>query len=507
MNLPYEKILDEQDRSFTDKLLKILIYDNICGYEREKVVKTLIELDDPRCWDKLKKIIFNKNNPDVIRENAINILSSTSFYPEREEVLSLWNNSDLLIRKLALLLMDKNEEEIVLKIASDQNHEFNKDAIELICTFYQFRNCNNELILNLIKHEDPEIRELAIYSIYWEEPEYAEHYLIEATYDPVISVVIEACKALEYYPSIKSIKRLEELKASTNKEIADSAEQGYEYIRSQFLNFLNDKNDKVVKYIKKWLKPIWELLVFTKEELEKDDKEIYKTANKKDKLPEIDKATIFNYLSNQDTSPSKIQNLFYNYDWNSISHNDRKSIIDLIKENPDPETREKLCSKLLLWNDQETLIDFIKDKNITVQKSAMYNIGKTTPISDKIAKLAWEHLQNKNVTGFHQRETLDTYIIHSSNKTEVFETLFKIANNHENSEDLRYKSIEKLIEFKCEDKLKKLLWIIKDKPRYTWALHNFMLEAAQKFNFEVDISNLLEIDNLYIQANIAPLIK
>ncbi|MFN8575857.1 MAG: HEAT repeat domain-containing protein [Candidatus Sericytochromatia bacterium] len=506
MHLPYKEIIEKQDRSFTGNLLNLLISENISDEEFNNVIKALNTLEDPRSWNTLKEIALNKNNSNKIRESAIQILSNSLYSMEREEVLFLWGSNDLLTKKLALHFMDKNDEELILNIIDDKDHKLNKEAMEVFFNSFQFREGNHELAFKLINHEDPDIRELAVNFFYWEETAEGLPFLIKASYDSNINVVIKACEALEYYPSIESLKRLAILKSSNNQDISETADQSYEVIREQFLSYLKDKNIIISNHIKNWLKPVWELISYSEEELYENE-EFNKTEKKKNILPEIDKETIYKYLSVPDTSPLKINNLFFQHDWDSIPEKERKDIIELILNHPDPDTRSNFCSKLAKWNDQESLIKLVYDKDILVQKSAMYYLGETTPVSDKIATLAWERLQKKNVTGFYERETLGTYVIHSLNKNEVFENLFKIANNPENSEDIRYVTIEKLIEFKCVDKLKTLMWVIKEKPRNSWALHNFLLEASEKFNIEIDISHLIGVDDLYIQKNIAPLIK
>lgn len=506
MNLLYKEIIGKKDRSFTPKLLKLLVSKNISEEEIDNIAQALDVLEDPRSWNVLKQIVLDNSNSDLLREKSINILSGSLYSMEREEVLFLWSSNDLLVKKLALNFMDKNDEELILSVINDENHDLNMEAIEVFFNSFQLREGNKKIAFKLSNHQNPYIRELVADFFYWEETADGLYFLIEATYDSNIDVVLRAYDALSYYPSIVSLKRLLEIELSNDIDVSESRTEGAQWIRQQILSALKDKNIIIANHIKNWVKPIWELLSYSEEELSEDE-EIIKSEYKKNVLPDVNKKDIYKYLTNPDTSLLEIHNIFNHYNWNSLPEKDSKDIIKIVKKHLDPIIRSHICPKLASWNDQETLIELAYDNELSVQKSAMYYLAETIPVSNEISKLAWERLQDRNVIGSYQTETLSTYINHTLNRNEVFQNLFNIANDSKNTEIIRNFSIQRLIEFKCVDKLERLMWIINEPPVNSWALHNSLLEAVNQFNIKVDVHHLLEVDDLYIQKNIAPLYK
>jgi len=109
MDLNYDEIFENEDRSYTFKLIDILKNNKISEDERGRVEETLEELEDPRCWNLLYKTVLDLSYDYKIRESAIEILSNSSFTIKKENQLKLWKNKDVLIKKSALYFMEREE--------------------------------------------------------------------------------------------------------------------------------------------------------------------------------------------------------------------------------------------------------------------------------------------------------------------------------------------------------------------------------------------------------------
>ena len=141
----------------------------------------------------------------------------------------------------------------------------------------------------------------------------------------------------------------------------------------------------------------------------------------------------------------------WNNDWAVYDVEARKELRPVLLTHPDPLVRERAALALEAWRDVAGLIDLVRDRDLSVSKSAMYYLGQLPPTRG-IADLAWEHLHRHETLGTHATETLGTFVRHAATE-EAIRRLSGIAGNQAYRENLRVSAVYDLAKIGTADEI------------------------------------------------------
>src|SRR5262245_22565605 len=276
MMIPYDQITETADRRWTFRLLDRLVAHDLSEGELDDLVGALQAVSDPRSFGPLEAVLCNTERPALIRNAAGSVLRGLHHvaldFPA-DKLRRWWLEGDTVLRRISLLFMDGIRcPDIVVKVAADPMHPLQTDALDRMDFWFDLPRHEAIKIAGL-SHPDPKVRAAAAYVLLWDEPVAAEGPLIEATRDRVPEGAAEAANTLAYYPSLRVVSRLHELLHHASGKVREEAEESFHSIRYELLNRLCGKDWMVAEHVRRWLRPVWDILAFTEEELtpEEDD--------------------------------------------------------------------------------------------------------------------------------------------------------------------------------------------------------------------------------------------
>jgi len=506
--IPYADIIEAADRRWTARLLERLASPDVPGSELEDLVGALQAMSDPRSVSPLEATLTDLGRPARIREAAGSILGGMQYLtPDvpAEKLRRWWAEGDTILRRHALSCMDRVDcPDIVLRVAADTSHEFHAEAIGRMLFFFD-RPEDQKIKLAALSHPDAGVREAVATVLLWDEPVAAEVPLLTATRDPVPEVAAEAANTLEYYPSLRVIHCLHELLGHADKKVREEARDSYQAICCELLYHLRDQDPHVSGQVRRWLRPAWDLLAFTAEELQPGEDE--GTATRPEKPDErMPVADLLAMLADPGTSPRLLNDRLWSDCWRAYGEYDRRRLRPVFLMHPDPLVRERAAWIFAAWEDAGGLLTLIRDPDLGVRKVTMYNLGQLPPMAG-MASLAWDYLHQPGVLGCHATETLDTFVKHTD-RPDAVRRLGWIASDHGRREELRVAAVHHLARLGATDEVGQLAGLLLEPPEVTWALHLALLEAITDLGLpRPDLGHLREVDNLHVQAAVARIME
>jgi HEAT repeat protein len=502
--IPYDDIIETADRRWTFRLLGRLASPDLPDDERDDLVEALQAVSDPRSFASLEAILCDTSRPARVREAAGDILRGMRYLaidvPE-DKLRHWWREGDTILRRHALLCMDRADcPDIILQLAADRGHELHAEALGQMDFFFDLPE-HQGLKIAALAHPDPRVRATAAYVLLWDEPVVAEGPLIEATRDPVPEVAREAANTLEYYPSLKSVRCLHALLDHADEKVRAEARESYGAIRNELLDRLCARDQHVALHIRNWLRPVWEKLAFSDEELRRDEDEGPSPGRSgvREAMPVADLLVL---LADPDASPRVLSDRLWDNNWQAYGVDERRRLRPVLLTHPDPLVRERAALCFEAWQDVPGLLGLVRDPDFLVRKSAMYHLGELPP-TPGIAGLAWEHLQRPDTLGVHATETLATFVRHADPLVAV-RRLGVIAGDHGRREALRVAAVDGLARLGAKEEVRQLAGLLREPPAVTWALHIALMEATAELGLpRPDIRHLAEVDNLHMQEAIA----
>lgn len=146
------------------------------------------------------------------------------------------------------------------------------------------------------------------------------------------------------------------------------------------------------------------------------------------------------------------------------------------------------------------MLKLLDDPIVLVRKSAAYEIRNTTQ-SDAVALRLAEIFKEKTCYGYHQRELLESYIIHSRDPR-MNEFLEDLAKSTE-IESVRNTAISQLEFRKSVESIKALLFLLEEPPLVTWGIHSSLIGACSRLKIEIPrVERLENIDDLNVQEEL-----
>jgi hypothetical protein len=407
---------------------------------------------------------------------------------------------DAVLRRHALLSMGGIRcPDIVVKVAADPRHPLQADALGRMDFWFDLPQHEAVKIAGL-SHPDPMARAAAAEVLLWDEPIAAEGPLLQATHGPPPEVATEAANTLQYYPSLRVIRRLHELLAHADEKVREEATDSFQFIRGEVLFRLCDKDRQVAAHIKRWLRPVWEILAITEEELRPDDEGT--PARREQPGEAMSLGDLLALLADPDASPLVLGDRLRSNGWSEYSEDERRQLQRVLLTHPDQLVREQAAWAFAAWKDAAGLIELVRDADFCVRKSAMYYLGQLPP-TPKIADLAWEYLDRGDALGVHATETLATFVKHADPAV-ALRKLGVIAGDHGYREGLRVAAVHHLANLSAVEEVGQLEGLLLEAPAVTWALHIGLLQAVAELGLpRPDIRRLREVDNLHVQTAVA----
>ena len=505
--IPYADITEKADRRSTDRLLNRLDAADLPQDELDELVRALQAVSDPRSFHLLEAVVCDIEKPPHLRNaagTALRGLHHVALDIPAEKLRRWWLEGDAILRRISLLFMNGIRcPDIVVKIAADPTHLLQADALGRMNFWFDLPGYEAVKIAGL-SHPDPKVRAAAADVLLWDEPVAAEGRLIEATHDAVLKVATEATNTLEYYPSLRVISHLHELLHHAVDMVREQAQDSFQSIRYELLNRLCSKDERIAEHIRRWLRPVWDILAFTEEELTPEGNDA-SAAYQEEPARAIPLGDLLALLADVDASPLVLGDHLRSNGWSDYAEGERRRLRPVLLTHTDQLVREQGAQAFAAWGDVGWLLDLVQDADFCVRKSAMYHLGQLPP-NPMIADVAWDHLRRPNTKGTHETEALATFVKHGDRVVAV-RRLGWMASDHRCREGLRVAAVERLTELRAAGELGRLAGLLLEPPAVTWALHIAMIDAIKGLGLPApEIAYLREVDNLHMQAALAGLL-
>jgi hypothetical protein len=505
--IPYADISEKADRRWTVRLLNRLDAADLPEDELDDLVRALQAVSDPRSFHPLEAVVCDIEKPPHIRiaaGDALRGLHHVALDIPADKLRRWWLEGDAILRRISLLFMDGIRcPDVVVKIAADPTHLLQADALDRMDFWFDLPGYEAVKIAGL-SHPDPKVRAAAAYVLLWDEPVAAERKLIETTHDAVLEVAAEATNTLEYYPSLRVISRLHELLHHAADMVREQAQDSFQSIRYELLNRLSSKDEQIADHVRRWLRPVWDILDFAEEELtpEEDDAS---AAHQEQPAPAIPLGDLLALLADVDASPLVIGDRLRSNGWSDYAKAERRRLRPVLLTHTDQLVREQGAQAFAAWGDVRSLLNLVLDADFCVRKSAMYRLGQL-PSNPMIADVAWDHLSRPSTIGTHETETLATFVKHADPVVAV-RRLGWMAGDHPYREGLRVAAVEHLTELRAAGEVGRLAGLLLEPPAVTWAFHIAMIDAIKGLGLPApEIAYLREVDNLHMQTALAGLV-
>jgi hypothetical protein len=503
--IPYADINEAADRRWTLRLLERLVDPGLPDAERDDLVGALQAVSDPRSFAPLMAILADPAAVTPVREaagSALRGMRSAALDLPEQTLRGWWLRGDAVLRRESLWCMGGLRcPDVVLRVASDPAHELQAAALERMAFFFD-RPEHQAVKTAALSHSDAAVREAAAYAILWDEPVCAEGPLHRAASDTAAEVAAEAINALQYYPSLQTVRCLHGLAHRPDgKAPEEEARESLQSLRAELLFPLCGKDRRVADHVRRWLAPVWDLLAFTEDELRPDEDDPPPTRQEAARVA-VPLAELLALLADPDASPLALDDRLRGNGWAAYSADERRRLRPVLLAHPDQEVRECAAAALADWGDADGLVALIGDGEFSVRKSAMYQLGQVPP-SPGLADLAWAHLQRSDALGTHGRETLSTFVRHAAAAVARLE---EVAADPGRRESLRVAAVGHLDGLGAAEAVSRLSLLLREPPAVTWALHLALLGALTRQRLPVpDVGHLRGVDNLHVQEALARL--
>jgi HEAT repeat protein len=505
--IPYDEITQTADRRWTYRLLERLDYADLSNDELEELVSALQAVSDPRSIVSLERMLCDTDRPIRIREAAGDVLRNMHdlVLDVSEELLRRWwHSDDDVLRRHALLCMDKVDcPDIVLQVACDPAHQLHVEALGRMQFYFEEPEHEKVKIAGL-SHPDARVRAAAATVLLWDEPLCAEAPLIQATRDPVPEVALEAAYTLQYYPSLRVIRCLYDLRNHLDETVHGQAQISLDEIRDAVRLIFRYRNRLVASHIRRWLGPVWDLLSFSEEELRPAEKN--PTPRQDQPRHAMPLAELLALLTDPDASPRILGVRLWNNIWLSYSDGQRRQLRSHLVSHTEALVRERASCCFDAWKDVDALRMLAVDPDFLVRKSAIYHLGQMPP-TPGVADLAWGQLQRPETLGVFATEALETFVKHADGGVAI-QRLGVLAGDHGICEAIRVQAVDSLRELGAANEIEQLAGQLLEPPQVTWALHIALLRALTELELPLlDIAHLREVDNLYVQEAVAQAVR
>lgn len=498
--IPHEEIRKNEDRSWTFKLIDIIMK-SAPDEDLEAVCRTLDRLGDPRAIEPLIKILENTDLPYHVRAAAGDVLQSKCIARCEADRRSWWASGDKLLMKHALLEARTSEADIILPIANDPTHEFYCDAIDGM--EFGFEEPEHKVLLcKALEHSSAEVRGIAVRNLSWDEPICAEDGLIKLLYDSDADVAYEALQALQWYDSQKSLLSLVGLQSCVRDSLRDDLLSAISNQLECFQSAYERLSRECHPFFLTWLKPIQNLLHLESAETQVVDatpKHPPRASREKTLLRSAKE--VISFFDDPDACWSRKHRFRLECKWDEFSSADREETTEYFRNHPDHSMREFGCCALAAWNRNDILETFLLDACGGVKRTAAYHLKKTSR-DESISATIFSVYQDINSTGGLAKELLEAYVVHAP-RAGLEDLLADIALN-ERRLSRKYTAVCALRKLGAHTHFQSLLCLLAEPPLINWSVHRELVEYCVERKISVPyFADLCKVDDLYLQESLA----
>lgn len=493
--VPHEAIREEQDRTWTTRLVTRLR--SIQEDDLTACVQTLIALEDFRATPLLQAVLEDASLPHQAREAASRVLRGVGTHPEDATLRAWWSHGDAVLQRHALLCMGIAQEDIVLSVLKDDAHPHYVDA--LMAMSFGFEAPRHQAVkVGALAHPEVRVRTVAADVLHWDEPAYAEEPLVRGlahtygAHDFALgdrARVVQVLSTLRYYPTLRVVAAVSKCTTRPAELLREAANETLEELRHVFQMALDGAPTEALL---KWMKPAI------------DTVGLQPRAEKPAPLPTAAKRvathTTDALIAMLDELDGPWRVKLEALAASTHLEADKARLVPYFEAHPDPLVRARSCALLAAWGEQEALVARLSDAHFEARKMATYYLGLTKPNASLAARL-WDQLHAPSTRGTHAYETLGAYVTHAPPE-ESRARLERLVNEDER-EPVRMHAVYALTRLQCSDEVLRLLPLLKEPPRVTWAVHIALLEACKKLGLTPDVSALREVDHLDVQVAVS----
>jgi HEAT repeat protein len=490
--VPHEAIREAQDRTWTTRLvarLRSTQEDDLTA-----CVDSLITLEDFRATPLLHAVLEDTSLPREARDAAGRVLRELGSFPEGATLRAWWAEGDALLRRHALWCMGIAEEDIVLSVLKDDAHPQYVDALRAMSFGFEAPH-HQALKLRALTHAEVRVRCVAADVLHWDEPACAEEPLLRSLTHtfvgtdftpPDAALVVEVLKTLRYYPTLRVVEAATRLAHRRERSVREAARGTLEELRYVFHSVLDAAPSEALLA---WMKPAIDTLG------------LQPSTDKSAPLPtgakRIAAHTTDALIAMLDELDGPWRVKLETLAASTHLEADKARLVPYFEAHPDPLVRARSCALLAAWGEQEALVTRLSDAHFEVRKLATYYLGLTRPNASLASRL-WDQLHARSTTGTHADETLNAYVTHAPLE-ESRARLVDLVNEDER-EPVRKHAVHALMRLQCTDEVLRVLPLLKEPPRVTWAVHIALLEACKTLGLRPDVSALRAVDHLDVQV-------
>jgi hypothetical protein len=490
--VPHEAIREAQDRTWTTRLvarLRSTQEDDLTA-----CVDSLIALEDFRATAPLHAVLEDTSLPREAREAAGRVLRELGSFPEGATLRAWWAEGDALLQRHALWCMGIAEEDIVLSVLKDDAHPLYVDALRAMSFGFEAPR-HQALKVHALTHADVRVRCTAAEVLHWDEPACAEEPLLRSLTHtfvgtdftpPDAALVVEVLKTLRYYPTLRVVEAVSKYARRRDRTVREAAQGTLEDLRYAFQMALDGEPSEALLT---WMKPALDTLGL---QPRTEKPAPLPTAAKRIATHTTD--ALIAMLDELD-GPWRVK--LETLAASTHLEADKARLVPYFDAHPDPLVRARSCALLAAWGEQEALVARLSDVHFEVRKLATYYLVLTRPNASLAARL-WDQLHAPSTTSTHAYETLGAYVTHAPPE-ESRARLERLVNEDER-EPVRMHAVYALMRLQCSDEVLRLLPLLKEPPRVTWAVHIALLDACKTLGLRPDVSALRAVDHLDVQV-------
>ena len=491
--VPHDAIREAQDRTWTTRLvarLRRTQEDDLTA-----CVDSLIALEDFRATPLLHAVLEDTSLPLEARDAAGRVLRELGSHPEGATLRAWWSGGDAVLNRHALLCMGIAEEDIVLSVLKDDAHPQHIDALQAMSFGFEAPRHQAVKMHALTQHPEVRVRAAAANALHGDEPACAEAPLIQclvrayAGTDLIptdTNLAVQVLNTLRYYPTLRVVEAVSACIHRRARPLREAANDTLSELRDMFQMALDGEPSEALLT---WMKPAIDTLGL-RPRTEKPAP--FPSAAKR-----IAAHTTDALIAMLDELDGPWRVTLETLAASAHLEADKARLVPYFDAHPDPLVRARSCALLAAWGEQEALAMRLSDVHFEVRKSATYHLGQTKPNAALAARL-WDQLHAPSTTGTHAYETLDAYVTHAP--LEESRARLERLVNEDAREPVRRHAVYALMRLQCSDEVLRLLPLLKEPPRVTWAVHIALLDACKTLGLRPDVSALRAVDHLDVQV-------
>jgi hypothetical protein len=496
----HSRIRADEDRSFTPRLMDVVLAGPIGTADWDEAAETLRWLEDPRTIRPLRAFVEDLSAPTEARRTIGRVLGSFDMTDTPAQRVAWWRSGDDVLAEHALGVMERSEASIVAAVAADPRHEL--QAVAMATMEWGFEEPEYQrLKVDGLRSDRPDVAAAAAHTVSWDEPLAGEAPLRDLLLATDPDSATRAAYSLQYFPSLETLDHLRQCAGRIHPEAEEQRAESVEFIVGSIRSDLERADGATRDRLQRWADAIG---------YPADDQEGEAGPPGRPRQPPppsfdpVADPGRFEDVLDTTSGPfrPKLDDLRA-VRWADVTETHRDRIGARLAGHPDPDVRALGTVALRHWDRDGALVDLLGDEHAAVRKSAMYALGQIEP-RPGIAALALAVVGTG--AGTAATEALTTYARHAA-PAERGDELFELAGGDRRT-SVRYAAIGLLDDTGEEERLARLLPLLHEAPEVNWDCHLALLftRVARQAD-ERRLRALVEVDNLDIACQAASVLS